>query len=102
MESKRMLERIWGWTLVGALAVGMTVCVPTISFAQAGGGASSARERWEQMSPEQKGRMRERSKRWQELEPQQREEVKRKFERFKQLPPEERERIVTNWKRYRI
>jgi hypothetical protein len=72
METKRMVARIWGWGLAGALAVGMTVCVPTIFFAQTCSGTPSARERREQMRLEQKERMRERVKRWQELEHQQR------------------------------
>ena len=69
-------------------------------LAESGNDGSDARERWKNMSPEQKKRYRQRLKRWQQLSPEQQDEIKGKYERYKNLTPEQRRKIRKNWDRY--
>ena len=64
-------------------------------------GASQARERWKNLSPEQKRQYRERLKRWKQLTPEQKAKIKNRYERFKNLPPEKQALVRENWRRYK-
>ena len=64
-------------------------------------GVSPARERWKNLSPEQKRQYRERLQRWKRLTPEQKERIKNRYEHFKNLPPEKQTRIRKNWQRYK-
>lgn len=59
-----------------------------------------ARERWKNLSPEQKRQYRERLKRWKQLTPEQKAEIKKRYQRFKNLPPEKQARVRENWRRF--
>lgn len=72
-----------------------------VFLAQSDSEQSNARDRWKNLSPEQKRKYREKLKRWKQLTPEQKTKIKNKYERFKNLPPEKRDRIRKNWKRYR-
>ncbi len=61
---------------------------------------SSARQRWQNLSPEQKRQYRQRLNRWKQLTPEQKARIKARHDRFKNLPPEQQQRIRNNWRRY--
>ncbi|MGD1972180.1 MAG: DUF3106 domain-containing protein, partial [Desulfobacterales bacterium] len=68
--------------------------------AQSAKNGSSARQKWNGLSPEQKRQYRQRLKRWKQLTPEQKAQIKARYERFKSLPPEKQNRIRNNWRRY--
>ena len=56
-------------------------------------GPESDERTYERLSPEEKDRLRGRSRRWEGLPPEQRQELERRMDRWRQLPPEERDLI---------
>jgi hypothetical protein len=62
---------------------------------------SQARERWQNLSPEQKRQYRKRLQRWKQLTPEQKATIKNRYEHFKNLPPEKQTRVRENWRRYK-
>jgi hypothetical protein len=71
-------------------------------LAQNDEGVSQAREKWKNLSPEQKRQYRERLKRWKQLTPEQKEKIKNRYNHFKNLPPEKQAQVRENWRRYKI
>ena len=64
-------------------------------------GVSRAREKWKNLSPEQKRKYRERLQRWKRLTPEQKAKIINRYEQFKNLPPEKKAQIRENWRRYK-
>ncbi len=56
-------------------------------------------QRWKDLTPEQRERIRERYRRFQELPPDQQERIRERHEWFKSLPPGERLELREKWKR---
>src|SRR3990167_3530095 len=57
-------------------------------------------EHWQNLSPEEKEKLRGRYKKWQDMDPAKKEEIKSKFQNFKNLSPEQRQKIRKNWSKF--
>ncbi len=60
----------------------------------------SNRDRWQQLTPEQKQFLRQAYQNWQKMSPEQKQEIKNRLKRFKELPLEDQNRIRENFKRF--
>lgn len=56
-------------------------------------------ERFEELTPEQKERIRKRREKFNSLPPEEQERIKKAREKFKKLPPEERKKLKEKWKK---
>jgi uncharacterized membrane protein len=65
--------------------------------AQSGRDIKSARERWNNLTPEQKDRLRKRYKWWKSLSPEKKAKIR---ERYRQMSPEQRRRLREKLKRW--
>lgn len=68
------------------------------SAAGSGDVSPEALRRWQQLSPEQKQKLRGRLEQWKNLEPERKAEIKQRFQQYKQLSPELKEKVRRNWK----
>lgn len=50
----------------------------------------NARQKWEEMSPEQKKQYRARMDKWKNLDPQEKKKIRQRFDQYKKMPPEKK------------
>ena len=58
-------------------------------------------QRWEEMSPQERGEAYRNYQRFQRMPPDQRRQVERNYDRWQQMPPQEKERMRSNYREYR-
>jgi hypothetical protein len=56
---------------------------------------------FEQLTPAEQARIRQRMKRWADLTPEQRERARDQYRALRSLPPEQREHLREQWQQYR-
>ncbi|MBI3617146.1 MAG: DUF3106 domain-containing protein [Candidatus Omnitrophica bacterium] len=69
------------------------------SVAGRGKVSPEALRRWQQLSPEQKQKLRGRLEQWKNLDPERKAEIKQRFQQYQQLSPELKEKVRRNWKK---
>ena len=114
MNNRRSRLSIFSFVLMAALACGTGYAgedqtrpaqTPTEgqeSVAESGpvGKVSpEALRRWQQLSPEQKQKLKGRLEQWKNLDPERKAEIKQRFQQYKQLSPESKEKVRRNWKK---
>ena len=79
------------WPAFGAQAEEETKAGATV---QAGAVKPEMLQRWQNMTPEQREKIRERMQRWRAMTPEERQRILQNMERFRKLTPEQRERLI--------
>ena len=85
--------------LVRACVIFLVVVAGVIGTGFADGQQKSS-PLWNELSPEQRGRARERYKRFRRLPERDRQSVEQLYRRWKDLPPNKQERMRKNYERY--
>jgi len=55
---------------------------------------------YQELTPDDKNRLRDRSQKWQSLPPEQQKEMRRRMERYRELPPQDQERYQERYKQW--
>ena len=111
MNNRRLPLSLFSFILIVVLACGtgyagedqiqpvQTPAEGQESVAEGGKVSPEALRRWQQLSPEQKQKLRGRLEQWKSLDPERKAEIKQRFQQYKQLSPGSKEKVRRNWKK---
>ena len=92
--------RLWRLGLWLATTLGLSLLLALPGPAAADSDLERRMQHWQQLSPQERQRIRERNERLEQLSPEQRDKLRRNYQRWQRLAPEQRQRLRQRFERY--